>query len=83
MTLIEAALKVLRSSRRPLTTAELTERILTSNLVTLTGRTPEQSLAAALYRALGRYPELVREAEAGPSRARRGSVRWTVRSPQR
>jgi hypothetical protein len=78
MTYLEAALQVLHHSRCPLTTTEITQRILRERLVRSQGRTPEATLSAALYRGLGKYPQLRRVAEPGPKRAKRGSVRWTL-----
>jgi len=79
MTYFEAALYVLRKTRRPLTTSELLDRIVQHGLVRPSGRTPEATLAAALYRHLGKHPELDRIALLGPLRAQRGSVRWVVK----
>lgn len=78
MTYLEAAITVLRTSRRPLTTAEIMERITRDGLVTGTGRTPEATLSAVLYRSLGKDPLLRREAKQGRQRAVKGTVRWTV-----
>ncbi len=81
MTFLAAALAVLAQSERPLTSRELAERVLQRHLVSTNGRTPEASLSAALYVALrdGRAPGLERLSEPGPTRARRGSVRWRYR----
>ena len=78
MTYLEAALIVLSASDRPLRTVEITERIAEQNLLVFKGRTPAATLSASLYRALGKYPALRREAIEGPGRAARGSVRWYV-----
>jgi hypothetical protein len=78
MTFFEAALVVLESSRRPLSSTEIIERIRNQNLVKTTGRTPEATLSATLYRHLGKHPELRREHVAGKRRALRGSVRWRL-----
>jgi HB1, ASXL, restriction endonuclease HTH domain len=71
MTYLEAAITVLRSSSRPVSTAEIMQRITRDGLVPITGRTPE----AMLYRNLGKHPQLRREAVQGPSRAAKGTVR--------
>jgi hypothetical protein len=78
MTYLEAAITVLLTSRRPLTTAEIMERITRDGLVTGAGRTPEATLSAALYKNLGKDPLLRREAKQGRQRAVRGTVRWTL-----
>jgi hypothetical protein len=79
MTYFEAALLVLRASRRPLSTSEILERIERQHLITVTGRTPLATLSATLYRHLGKHPELHRELVPGPHRAARGTVRWSLR----
>lgn len=78
MTYLEAAIKVLRANRRPLTTSEIMEQIARKGLIQVTGQTPEATLAAALYRNLGKHPQLRREAVQGQHRAQRGTVRWYV-----
>jgi hypothetical protein len=78
MTYLEAAITVLRTSCRPLTTTEIMERITRDGLVPVTGRTPAATLSAALYRNLGKDPLLRRQAEQGRQRAARGTVRWTL-----
>jgi hypothetical protein len=83
MTFLEAALDVLSEADRPLTSREITTRMLERRLVVTTGKTPEASVAAALYVAVrdGRAPGLQRLYEPGATRARRGSVRWAYRRP--
>jgi hypothetical protein len=78
MTYLEAAITVLRASHRPLTLTEIMERIARDGLVPVTGRTPQATLSAALYRNLGKDPRLRREAEQVRLRAARGTVRWTL-----
>jgi hypothetical protein len=80
MTYFEAALQVLRRSKRPLTTAEILDRILAESLVRPRGKTPHQTLSAELYKNAGNESGLVKLSESGPTRARHGSVRWTVSS---
>jgi len=80
MTYFEAALLVLRASHRPLSTNEILERIQRRNLVSITGQTPTATLSATLYRHLGKHPELHCERVAGPNRAVRGTVRWSLKS---
>lgn len=78
MTYLKAAITVLQASGRPLTTSEIMEQITQRDLVPLTGQTPHATLASALYRNLGKHPQLRREAVQGPSRAVWGTVRWYV-----
>lgn len=79
MTYYEAALTVLRSARRPLTTREITERAIDTGLVTPRGKTPHATMAARLYRRASNDAELVKIEVPGDGRAKRGSVRWTLR----
>jgi hypothetical protein len=79
MTYLEAALEILRSSRRPLTIPEITERAISSKMVVPRGKTPQATMGAALYRALGTDNRLVKMGDPGSMRAKPGSVRWTVR----
>jgi len=81
MTFYEAALMVLRTADRPLTTAEITDRVLAAGLITTVGKTPQATMSAVLYRALALDGELRRLAEPGSTRARRGTVRWSVGRP--
>jgi HB1, ASXL, restriction endonuclease HTH domain len=83
MTFLEAAYQVLKSSGRPLTTLEITERALEQGLVDPCGKTPRATMSAALYRALHSSDSLVKLCDPGTRRARRGTVRWTTRSDTR
>jgi hypothetical protein len=78
MTYVDAAITVLETSRSPMTTSEIMAEITRRQLIQITGKTPQQTLSAALYRSLGKHPRLRREAEQGNLRAARGSVRWYV-----
>jgi hypothetical protein len=78
MTFLEAAIQVLRSSRRPLTTREVTERALEAGLIDTHGKTPNATMAAVLYRALHTDGELIKIDGPGNGRAKRGSVRWAA-----
>ena len=80
MTFIEAAFQILGSSRKPLTTREITERALEKGLINTRGKTPGATMSAALYKALQTGDRLVKLADPAPGRARRGSVRWTTQS---
>lgn len=78
----EAAVEVLRQSGRPMTDAEITDRALELGLITTTGKTPRQTMSAALYvRSKDPSALVQRLAEQGATRAKRGSVRWTLRNP--
>jgi hypothetical protein len=79
MTFYEAALQILRSSRKPLTSGEITERALARGLVLSHGKTPTRTMAAELYRRLGTDPQLVKTEDREPGRARARTVRWTLR----
>ncbi len=79
MTFYEAALQILKSSRQPLTSQEITRRALELALVTSRGKTPAATMAAVLYRQLSSDPQLVKIEDHGPTRAKRGTVRWTLR----
>jgi hypothetical protein len=80
MTFLEAAYQILKSSRRPLTTQEITKRALEQGLIDTRGKTPAATMSAVLYQALRTGSNLVKLDDPGPGRARRGSVRWTTRS---
>src|SRR5581483_4207831 len=77
-----AAVQVLRDSRQPLTAREITTRALDRGLLQPRGRTPEKTIDACLYRAVRDDPAcpVRRVFEPGPTRARRGSVRWVLRA---
>jgi hypothetical protein len=83
MTFYEAALQILKSSREPLASEEITERALARGLIVSRGKTPVATMDAELYRHLGTDPELVKTEDRGPARAKRGTVRWTIREPPR
>ena len=75
VTFLEVAVAVLRTARKPLTSAEITEIALRRGLIKTHGKTPEASMSAALYGAPSESP-IRREFTPGPTRAARGSVRW-------
>jgi|SRR5579872_628049 len=80
MTFYEAALEVLRSVQRPLTTREVTDQAIERGLITPGGKTPRMTMGTALYLGLRADPQLVKlEAPGNNNRAKHGSVRWTVR----
>lgn len=79
MTIKEAIADVLQASDHPLTTREVVDEVLGSRNVRLTGKTPQDSVTAALYvmAASPSYPGVRKVSEKGQQRAKRGSVRWT------
>jgi hypothetical protein len=79
MTFYEAAVQILRSSREPLTIEEITERALARGLIVSRGKTPQATMATVLYRRLGTDPQLVKIGDRAKWRAKRGTVRWTLR----
>jgi hypothetical protein len=79
MTYYQAALQVLRSAERPLTTQEVVDRALQRKLISPQGKTPDRTMGAALYRQLGKDLELVKMEDRARVKARQGTVRWTVR----
>jgi restriction system protein len=81
MTFLQAAVAILKESSRPMTAKELAGAALSRGLMSTRGKTPEATLTAGLYRQVKRQPggPLFRVADPGPSRARRGSVRWEWR----
>jgi hypothetical protein len=78
MTYYEAALSVLRSAGRPLSTQEITELAVQRKLLAPGGKTPNATMSAALYARASDNGELVKVSAPGNRRAKRGSVRWTL-----
>ena len=79
MTYYEAALRVLRSAKRPLTIQEITDAAVEGEFITPTGKTPYATMSAELYMHVRKDPQLVKLEDRGSTRAKRGSVRWTLR----
>ena len=79
MTYYQAAVQVLRSARRPLTTREVADRALTQGLIAPLGKRPHNTMAAVLYRRHS-DSEIVKIEDSGSGRAKRGTVRWTLRA---
>jgi hypothetical protein len=81
MTFLDAALAVLAASKRPMTASEIIFEAMQQGLLTSAGKTPAATLTARLYTYVRDHPDgpLVRVAEPGAARARRGSVRWALR----
>jgi hypothetical protein len=63
-----------------MTDAEMTEQAIALGLIHTAGKTPRQTMSAALY-ILAKDPSapIQRIAEHGATRARRGTVRWALR----
>jgi hypothetical protein len=83
MTYFDAALAVLQDAERPLTTREIVASALTRGLIEPRGKTPEATMSAELYRKAAFDRRLVRMATPGAKRAKRGSVRWRLRTLKR
>jgi hypothetical protein len=79
MTYYEAALQVLRSAGHPMSTREITDQALARGLISPRGKTPHATMAARLYLRSQNEPELVKLEIPGNGRAKRDSVRWTLR----
>lgn len=79
MTFYEAAIEVLRAAKRPIAAKEITHQALETGLITSNGKTPEATMLAVLYVRLRSDPDLVKLEDRGTTRAKRGSVRWTLR----
>src|SRR5262245_3722234 len=79
---LSAAVASLEAIGRPLSTRELTDEALRRGLIRPTGKTPDATMGARLYVALRDDPDcpIVRISEPGATRARRGSVRWSLRA---
>jgi hypothetical protein len=76
MSYIKAALVVLRAAGRPMSASEVTAEAVRLALITPAGRTPEQTMSAALYMNLEAGVGLIKHER--PTRAARGGVRWSV-----
>lgn len=81
MTYYEAALQILCTSGTPLTVREITDRAIREGLVMPRGQTPDATMSAALYKRLGTDSRLVKIDIPGETRAKRGSVKWKLRTP--
>jgi HB1, ASXL, restriction endonuclease HTH domain len=83
MTYYEAALQVLRSAEHPLSTREITDRAIETGLIAPRGKKPHATMAARLYVQGRNDSRLVKLETSGERRAKRGSVRWTLRRARR
>jgi hypothetical protein len=83
-TYLEAALEVLGDAKHPLSTREILEEALRRGLIRPAGKTPEATLSAELYRHIHQEGSrrLRRVFEPGGNRARRGSVKWALNTPE-
>lgn len=78
---LDAAEGVLAAAQAPLTAQQITAEALRRGLLQPAGKTPAATMAARLYVEVRDNPasRIVRLAEPGPTRARRGSVRWRLK----
>jgi hypothetical protein len=79
MTYYEAALTVLQSAHRPLSTQEITDRALQRKLILPKGKTPDATMSAALYTRVSDNSEILKVGDPSNGRAKKGSVKWTLR----
>src|SRR4051812_30658143 len=78
---LNAAILVLADLDHPMGIREITDEAIRRGLVKPTGKTPEATMSAAIYRYARDHPQgqLVRLPEPGGKRARPRSVRWAFR----
>jgi hypothetical protein len=84
LTYFEAALRVLRETKRPMTTRELTHAAIASGLITPIGKTPEATMSATLYEKIQSDARIKKlgEQKPGMSRAGHGTVQWELSDPE-
>jgi hypothetical protein len=88
-TYLRAALAVLAASKRPMSARDIVEAAIARGLIRPRGQTPARTMDAELYRYVAQRPdgELIRlsepNAKGESGRARRGSVRWSLRRSAR
>jgi hypothetical protein len=80
MSFKDAAIKVLRCSKEPMTAREITNAALSQGFISTTGKTPEESMAARLHVDVARNPNTpfrknVLEGQKGEGRV---SARWEL-----
>lgn len=78
MTYLQAAIDVIKRSKKPLRASEILDRMLSDGLIQPKGKTPLATLNAELYRNAGNESGLRRVSDSKAGRAPVGSVRWTV-----
>ncbi len=83
MTFWQATEKVLTNVNQPMTAREILQRAVSRGLIATKGKTPLASLQAVLYVRSKRDPRLERVFDQGPTRAKRGTVRWRLRRQPR
>jgi hypothetical protein len=83
MTFWQATEKVLMNVKRPMSAREILDQAVRNGLITSQGKTPLATLNAVLYQKYALDPRLERIFEPGRIRAKRGSVRWTLRRQSR
>ncbi len=78
MTYVDAAISVLKSSRKPMSSGAIAEAAIRKGLIRPRGKTPAATMSAALYLYARdeEVPVLRRDFRPGPTRAARDSVRW-------
>ena len=84
LSFLDAAEEVLGRARTPLTASEIVARAQTQKLLKSQGKTPDQTMASALYMDIrkGGRTRFLRLSRKGPTRAARNSVRWTLKKPR-
>ena len=80
MTYRQAAIDILKETKKPLTTQELLDRMISAELITPRGKTPLATLSSVLYTENAQDSDIVRVFEDGGSRAAGGTVRWQLSS---
>lgn len=72
-------MRVLEEENRPMTTVEILNIAISRQYLKPTGKTPTATLSAKLYMDAKRSsPKVRRVSDDGPTRALRGSVRWSL-----
>jgi HB1, ASXL, restriction endonuclease HTH domain len=81
VTYLEAALTVLRTSGRAMTTREIVDEALARGLLSPKGETPISTMSAKLYGHVrdSADPLIERHARPGKTKAIPGSVTWSLR----
>jgi hypothetical protein len=74
---VDAAEEILREAGKPMTAQQITDAAVAQNLIASRGKTPVATMSAALYR-LPPNSRILRDFAPGPTRAARGTVRWTL-----
>jgi hypothetical protein len=83
VTFWQATEYVLRKAHQPIPAGEILRRAMDAGFITTMGKTPLRTLTATLYLRSKADPRLERVFEPGPTRARRGTVRWQIRGGAR